>query len=106
VPFAIDANALEFHFPPLDFSANRGSFCVGNIESEPEVTQSFCVSGASLRVQGRRIRLERDANMMFKIHGKQVTQSGAIFTTALRKSADGWRIAAWAWAKGTSVLSH
>jgi len=46
------------------------------------------------------------ANMTFKIHGKQITQSGAIFTMALRKSADGWRIAAWAWAKGTPALSH
>ena len=46
------------------------------------------------------------ATMTFKLHGKQVTQSGAIFTTALRKSADGWRIAAWAWAKGTPALSH
>lgn len=41
------------------------------------------------------------ASMTFKVHGKQVTQSGAIFTVALRKLADGWRIAAWAWAKGT-----
>jgi hypothetical protein len=40
------------------------------------------------------------ATMTFKIHGKQVTQSGAIFTAALCHSADGWRIAAWAWAKG------
>ena len=46
------------------------------------------------------------ATMTFKLHRKQVTQSGAIFTTALRKSADGWRIAAWAWAKGTPALSH
>jgi hypothetical protein len=38
--------------------------------------------------------------MMFKLRGKQVTQTGAVFTVALRKSADGWRIAAWAWAKG------
>jgi hypothetical protein len=46
---------------PEDFSANRADpFCVGNMESELEVTQSFCVSGASLRVQGRHIRLERD----------------------------------------------
>jgi|ERR1043165_5872097 len=40
------------------------------------------------------------ATMIFKIHGKQVTQTGAIFTVALRKLAEGWRIAAWAWAKG------
>jgi SnoaL-like domain len=40
------------------------------------------------------------ATMMFKVHGKQVTQTGAVFTVALRKLAEGWRIAAWAWAKG------
>jgi ketosteroid isomerase-like protein len=43
------------------------------------------------------------ATMTFKLKGAQVTQSGAIFTTALRKVADDWRIAAWAWAKGQSV---
>lgn len=41
------------------------------------------------------------ATMTFKVHAKQMTQSGAVFTMALRKFSDGWRIAAWAWAKGT-----
>ena len=41
------------------------------------------------------------ATMTFKVDGQQVTQTGAIFTVALRKLAEGWRIAAWAWAKGT-----
>jgi hypothetical protein len=40
--------------------------------------------------------------MLFKVHGKQVTQSGATFTVALRQLNDEWRIAAWAWAKGTA----
>jgi ketosteroid isomerase-like protein len=40
------------------------------------------------------------ATMTFQVQGKQVTQTGAIFTVALRKVTDGWRIAAWAWAKG------
>jgi len=40
------------------------------------------------------------ASMTFKAHGKQVTQSGATLTMALRKLAEGWRIAAWAIAKG------
>jgi hypothetical protein len=39
-------------------------------------------------------------------HTRQAgTQSGAIFTTALRKPVDGWRIAAWAWAKGTLAFA-
>ena len=41
------------------------------------------------------------ATMTFRVHGQQVTQSGSVFTVALRKLAAGWRIAAWAWAKGT-----
>jgi hypothetical protein len=41
------------------------------------------------------------ATMAFKVRGKPVTQSGAVFTVALRKLTEGRRIAAWAWAKGT-----
>ena len=40
------------------------------------------------------------ASMTFNMRGKQVAQTGATFTVALRKLSDGWRIAAWAWAKG------
>jgi ketosteroid isomerase-like protein len=40
------------------------------------------------------------ATMTFQVHGKRFTQTGATFTVALRKLADEWRIAAWAWAKG------
>ena len=44
------------------------------------------------------------ATMSFKLRGRQVRQSGAIFTAALRKVGDGWRIAAWAWAKGQVAI--
>jgi hypothetical protein len=40
------------------------------------------------------------AAMSFKVHGKQVTQSNALFTLALQRNGEEWRIAAWAWAKG------
>jgi ketosteroid isomerase-like protein len=40
------------------------------------------------------------ATMTFRAHGRQVTQSSATYTVALRKLASGWRIRAWAWAKG------
>ena len=42
------------------------------------------------------------ATVTFKVHGQQITQTGAMFTVALRKLAEGWRITAWAWTKGTS----
>jgi ketosteroid isomerase-like protein len=40
------------------------------------------------------------ASMTFKAHGKQVKQPGATLAVALRRLAEGWRIAAWAIAKG------
>jgi hypothetical protein len=40
------------------------------------------------------------ANFTFNVRGQQVTQTGAVFTVALRKLPEGWRIAAWAWTKG------
>jgi ketosteroid isomerase-like protein len=44
------------------------------------------------------------ATMTFDLNGTTVTQTGATFTVALRRSADGWRVAAWAWAKGQRKL--
>ena len=41
------------------------------------------------------------ATMTFNVDGKRVTQTGAVFTVALRRRLDGWHIAAWAWTKGT-----
>ena len=43
------------------------------------------------------------ASVTFKAHGKQVMQSGATLTMALRTLADGWRMAAWAIAKGNQA---
>ncbi|MCX4849294.1 MULTISPECIES: nuclear transport factor 2 family protein [unclassified Streptomyces] len=40
------------------------------------------------------------ATMTFELQGKQVTQTGSVFTVALRKVDGEWRLAAWAWAKG------
>ena len=51
-------------------------------------------------VTGDRAYVVVPATMTFKVHGKQVTQSGSTFTVALRKLAEGWRITAWAWTKG------
>jgi hypothetical protein len=42
------------------------------------------------------------ATMTFKLRGRPVTQSGAVFTVALRKFPAGWLITGWAWAKGSS----
>jgi hypothetical protein len=41
------------------------------------------------------------ATMTFNLRGDPVTQTGSLFTVALRKVDREWRLAAWAWAKGT-----
>ena len=51
-------------------------------------------------ITGHRAYVVVPATMTFRIQGKKVTQSGSVFTVALRKLAQGWRITAWAWAKG------
>jgi SnoaL-like domain len=40
------------------------------------------------------------ATYTYKQNGKRVTESGSIMTVALQKSAAGWRMTGWAWAKG------
>ena len=44
-------------------------------------------------VTGDAVYLVSPATMTFKLQGKQVTQLGALFTTALRRVAEDWRIA-------------
>ena len=51
-------------------------------------------------VSGDRGYVVVSATMTFKVHGKQVTQTGSTLTVALQKLPAGWRITAWAWAKG------
>jgi ketosteroid isomerase-like protein len=54
-----------------------------------------------VEVRGDHAYVVVPATMSFRVHGEPATQSGAVFTVALRRRPAGWRIAAWAWAKGT-----
>ena len=58
---------------------------------------------AHLDVKGDSAYAVFPATMTFKVHGKQITQTGSTWTVALRKLPEGWRIAAWAWAKGKAL---
>ena len=74
------------------------------IEGEQHgASQYFVTLGESLHhnITGDSAYVVLPATMTFKVQGQQVTQVGATFTVALRKLAEGWRIAAWAWAKGS-----
>ena len=67
-----------------------------------DVSDYFITLGEPLHnnVTGDSAYVVVPATMTFKLRGEQITQTGAVFTVALRKLSDGWRIAAWAWAKG------
>jgi len=73
-------------------------------EGKEHGASGYCVSvGEPLHndVTGSNAYVVLPATMTFKVKGTPVTQSGAVFTVALHETADGWRVAAWAWAKGT-----
>jgi ketosteroid isomerase-like protein len=50
-------------------------------------------------ITGDRAYVVVPANYTYKQNGKRVTESGSILTVALQKSAAGWRMTGWAWAK-------
>lgn len=66
------------------------------------VTEIFVKLGQPLHndITGDSAYVVVPATMTFKVQGQTVTQSGAMFTVALRRVAEKWRIASWAWAKG------
>ena|ERR1044072_8303797 len=52
-------------------------------------------------VKGDRAYVVVPTTMKFKAHGKEITQTGSTMTLALHKIGDQWRIAGWAWSKGS-----
>jgi ketosteroid isomerase-like protein len=73
------------------------------VTGEREGAKGYFVTLAEPRhvdVSGDRAYVVVPATMTFKVHDKQVTQTGSTFTVALQKLPNGWRITAWAWSKG------
>ena len=68
-----------------------------------DVKDYFVVLGEPFHnnVKGNAAYVVLPATMTFKIKGKPVKQSGASFTVALRRVDGDWRIASWAWTKGS-----
>ncbi|MFN2529223.1 MAG: hypothetical protein ABR584_10975 [Candidatus Baltobacteraceae bacterium] len=50
-------------------------------------------------IAGDRAYVVFPANYAYKQHGKALVEKGATLTAALRKTAAGWRVTAWAWSK-------
>jgi SnoaL-like domain len=78
------------------------------VEGKQHGASDYVVTlGAPLHqnITGDRAYVVVPAAMTFEVRGKKVTQTGAVFTVALHRLAQGWRIAAWAWAKGGQATS-
>ena len=76
------------------------------VEGEQHGASGYLVTLGEPRhvsVTGNNAYVVAPASMTFDVQGKRITQTGAMFTAVLRKLAEGWRIAAWAWAKGSQA---
>ena len=65
------------------------------------ITGGIVTMGTPLHddVTGDRAYVVVPTTFAYKLHGKPVVETGAEWTLALKKTAAGWRIEAWAWAK-------
>jgi len=65
------------------------------------ITDGIVILGTPRHVDvtGDRAYVVIPSDYMFKQNGKPVKETASMFTFALQKSASGWRITGWAWAK-------
>jgi hypothetical protein len=104
--FAVPGSILDGMAPHLWHGPTASKDWYRDVLSEGEehgASGYFVTLGEPLHnnITGENAYVVVPASMTFKVQNQEVVQTGALFTVALRKLADGWRIAAWAWAKGT-----
>jgi ketosteroid isomerase-like protein len=103
--FAVPGSILDGMAPHVWHGPTAALDWYGDVlaEGEHAGASGYAVALGEARhvnVTGDRAYVVVPASMTFGVHGTLVTQSGATFTVALRRQPEGWRIAAWAWAKG------
>ena len=103
--FADSASILDGMPPHLWQGPNATRDWYRDVMAEGEshgATNWFVTVGEPVHndVSGDRAYVVVPATMTFTLNGNPRTQTGASFTVALHRLADGWRIAAWAWTKG------
>ena len=66
--------------------------------------ERLVVTGEPLKkeVTGKSAYIVLPVTFSYKMNGKLVNQTGAYFTIALTQATGAWRIASWAWTKGTT----
>ena len=107
--FAVPGNILDGMAPHVwsGPTATQDWFRDAQAEAEHlDVKGYFVTLGERLHNNVTAAYVVLPATMTFKIKDKQVIQSGAAFTVALRRMDGAWRIASWAWTKGTAAVSE
>lgn len=92
-------------FPPHMWQGERG--CARWVDELTAYNKSIGLTdGVNTLRKPRRIDITGNnayvvvpADFRFKLNGKKDAEIGALFTVALRKTADGWRITGWSWSR-------
>jgi hypothetical protein len=98
-------SSIVDEFPPHEWQGSgacaRWAHDYDINSQKQSITDGFVTLGQPRHVDitGDRAYVVVPATYTYKQHGKPVTESGSIFTVALRKIAGAWRITGWAWAK-------
>ena len=79
-----------------DWSNDFGAYIKKNGMTGPKVTLGLL---RHVDVSGDRAYVVVPANFTFKKNGKRFNERSSIWTLALQKVTDTWRITGWAWAK-------
>ena len=79
-----------------DWSNDFDAYIKKNGMTDPKVTLGLL---RHVDVSGDRAYVVVPANFTFKKNGKRINERSSIWTLALQKVADSWRITGWAWAK-------
>ena len=100
-----DQAAILDEFPPHEWhGAGACAKWAGDYEADAKkngITDGVVTLSAPTHVDvtGDRAYMVVPANYSFKVKGKATGETGSIITLALQKSAAGWKITGWAWAK-------
>jgi len=100
-----DQAAILDEFPPYEWHG-AGACAKWTEAYDSDAKQNAITDGVvtlatptHVDVSGDRAYVVVPANYKFKKNGKPVQEVGSILTIALQKSASGWRITGWSWAK-------
>ena len=71
-------------------------------DAKTGVTPEALTIGAPRRlsVDGDHAYVVLPAGYKYQVHGKPIDETHSVWTIALQKMADGWRVTGWAWSQG------